>query len=171
MQRLSDLELQESITEKMLRSGVFKLEKFNILENGKLEAKPYEVVEIKNAFVNAGGALVLNLIIGAGGTVFSAANANIGVGDSSSSTTSGMTDLQAGSNKLRKGMDATYPSLSGQTMSWKATFGSSEANFAWNEAAIFNASSAGTMLCRATGSFGTKSSGTSWQFTYSCTVP
>jgi hypothetical protein len=82
-----------------------------------------------------------------------------------------MTDLQAATNKLRKGMDATFPSRSSQVMTWKATFASSEANFAWNEAALFNAASNGTMLCRIAQSMGTKVAGSSWTLSYTITIP
>ena len=146
--------------------GIFRIEKF---VDG--ESVPYEVLEYKNAYVNAGGALLLDKLIGAAGTVFDNTNAYIGVGDSSTATTAGMTDLQASTNKLRKAMDATFPSRSGQVMTWKSTFGSAEANFAWNEIGIFNASSSGTMLCRTAQTMGTKASGTTWVATYTITVP
>lgn len=123
-----------------------------------------------NLLVNAGIALLEDLLIGAGGTVFSNANAYLGVGDSSTAAAAGQTDLQAASNKLRKAMDATYPSRSGQTLTFRATFGSSDANFAWEEWAIFNASSSGTMLNRKVASMGTKASGATWVFTVTVTI-
>lgn len=146
--------------------GIFRVEKFR-----EGESEPFEVLEFVNAYTNAGGAALLDLLIGAGGTAFNNANAYIGVGDSSTATTAGMTDLQAASNKLRVAMDATYPSRSGQVMTWKATFGSAQANFAWNEIGLFNASSAGTMLARTAQTLGTKASGTVWTATYTITVP
>jgi hypothetical protein len=151
--------------------GIFRIEKFNVREDGSLEEQPFEVIEFVNAYVNAGGAALLDLLIGAGGTAFNNANAYIGVGDSSTATTAGMTDLQAATNKLRVGMDATYPSRSGQTVTWRASFGSAQANFVWNEIALFNASSAGTMLARTAQALGTKASGTVWTATYTITVP
>lgn len=146
--------------------GIFRIEKFR-----EGESEPFEVLEFFNAYVNAGGAALLDLLIGAGGTAFNNANAYIGVGDSSAATTAGMTDLQAASNKLRVAMDATFPSRSGQTVTWRSTFGSAQANFAWNEIALFNASSGGTMLCRAAQTLGTKAAGTVWTATYTITVP
>lgn len=123
--------------------------------------RPLEVREIAgNLLVNAGIQVMLDKLIGAAGTVFDNANAKIGVGDSTTAAAAGQTDLQAVTNKLRKGMEAGFPSRAGQTMSWKASFGAAEANFAWQEWAIFNALTAGTMLNRKVESLGTKTTGT-----------
>lgn len=118
------------------------------------------VVFEHNLAVTAGLQLLADLLIGAGGTAFNNANARIGVGDSTTAATVAQTDLQASTNKLRKAMDATFPSRSGTTLSFKSSFGTGEANFAWNEFAVFNAAAAGTMLNRKVESLGVKSSGT-----------
>ena len=131
---------------------------------------PYEIIEGRgNILVNAGIQLMLDLLIGAGGTVFSNANAHVGVGDSTTAAAASQTDLQAATNKLRKAMEATYPSRSGQTLTFRSVFGASDANFDWEEWAIFNASSAGTMLNRKVQNFGTKSGGT-WTLTVTVTI-
>jgi hypothetical protein len=150
----------------------WRLEKFHehedLVRAGR--AEPWEVIEGEgNILVNAGIALMLDKLIGAAGDVFSNANAHIGVGDSSTAASATQTDLQAATNKLRKAMEATYPSRSGQTMTWRSVFGAADANFAWAEWAIFNASSSGTMLNRKVESLGTKSGG-SWQLTVSITI-
>lgn len=80
------------------------------------------------------------------------------------------TDLQASTNKFRKAMDATYPQVSGQTLTARSTFGASEANFAINEGGIFNASSGGTMLNRRVQYLGTKVSPATLQLTATITV-
>ena len=123
---------------------------------------PTEVREIPgNALVNNGAQLMLDALIGTAITAFSNANARIGVGDSSAAVAAGQTDLQAASNKLRKGMEAGFPARTNQTMAWKSSFGSSEANFAWNEWGVFNAASGATsMLNRKVESLGTKATGT-----------
>ncbi len=137
---------------------------------GEPVGDPYEVIEVEgNILVNAGIQLLLDLLIGAGGTVYSNANAHIGVGDSSTAASASHTDLQAATNKLRKAMESTYPSRVSQTMTFRSSFGSSDANFAWNEWAIFNASSSGTMLNRKVASFGTKTTGT-WVITATVTI-
>lgn len=162
---------QVKSNENLFPHGIFRIEKFHCDDQGLPTGEAFEVLEFENAYVNSGGALLLDLLIGAGGNAYNNANANIGVGDSSTAVAAGQTDLQAASNKLRKGMDATFPSRSGQVVTWKATFGSSEANFVWAEIALFNANAAGTMLSRIVQAMGTKASGTSWVATYTITVP
>jgi hypothetical protein len=133
--------------------GIFTLELFEARRRRSgsdiIAAKPHEVIEFHNLLTNAGGALVEDLLIGAGGTTFANANAYIGVGDSTTAVSASHTDLQAATNKLRKAMNSTFPSRSSQTLTFKSDFATTDANYAWNEMGVFNASSAGTMLCRA----------------------
>lgn len=107
--------------------------------------------------------------IGGSVTAFNNANSYIGVGDSTTAFAAGQTDLQASTNKLRKAMDATYPSGGSNVITFRSTFGTSDANFAWQEWAIFNASSSGTMLSRKVESLGTKTNTQTWQFTATLT--
>ena len=117
-----------------------------------------------NLLLNEGIQLLLDLLIGAGGTAYNNANSYLGVGDSTTAASAGQTDLQAATNKLRKAMDATYPQVSTNTCVFRSSFGSSDANWAWAEWATFNASSSGTMLNRKVEALGTKSTGT-WTLT------
>lgn len=128
--------------------------------------KPYEVLEFPGNLLTTNGAnALLTAVTGGSITAFNNANSRLGVGDSTTAAAAGQTDLQAATNKLRKGMDATYPSISGNRCDWRATFGDSEANWQWNEWAVFNAASGGTMLNRRVeGSANTKASGT-WTLT------
>lgn len=103
-------------------------------------------------------------------TFFTNANSYIGVGDSSTAFSASQTDLVAATNKLRKAMDSTYPTIASNVLTFRSTFGTSEANFAWEEWAVFNASSSGTMLSRKVESLGTKTSAQSWQITCTLTV-
>ena len=59
--------------------------------------------------------------------------------------------------------DAGYPTRSGNVLTFKSTFGSSEANFVWNEWGVFNAMSGGVMLSRKVESMGEKVSGSVWE--------
>lgn len=119
---------------------------------------------------NAGRDVIAAMIIGESTTDFTNANANIGVGDSITAFAVTQTDLQAATNKLRKAMDATYPTRSGNVLTFRSTFTTAEANFAWQEWAVFNAATAGTMLNRKVESLGTKASTQSWQITVTNTV-
>jgi hypothetical protein len=121
------------------------------------------------AITDAGRNHLVQAGIGAGVTAFSNANAHIGVGDSSTAYSAAHTDLQASTNKLRKAMDATYPSGGSNVLTFRSTFGTSDANFAWNEWGVFNASSSGTMLNRKVESLGTKTNTQTWQFTVTLT--
>ena len=106
---------------------------------------------------------IAKTIIGETVTTFAEANAYLGVGDSTTAFAASQTDLQAASNKLRKAMDTGYPQRTNDALKFKVTFGDSDANFAWQEWGVFNASSGGTMANRKVESKGTKASG-SWVF-------
>ena len=118
---------------------------------------------------DAGRNLMVQATIGAGPTFFNNANTYIGVGDSTTAFATSQTDLQAATNKLRKAMDATYPSGGSNVITFRSTFATTDANYAWQEWGIFNASSAGTMLSRKVESLGTKTSAQTWQFTVTLT--
>lgn len=157
----------------------WKLEKFNWegpVDELPANLPPWEVLEGQGNLLMYGGASILwELLIGAGGTVFSNANAHIGVGDSSTAAAATQTDLQAVTNKLRKAMDATYPiHVDGVTspaasISFKSSFSSSEANYVWAEWAVFNALAAGRMLNRKVEALGTKTGG-AWALTVTLTL-
>lgn len=150
-----------------------KVEKFKNNWDGSVEATPYAVEEIEGNLLLIGGASALwERLIGTSITVFDNTNGYLGVGDSSTAAADTQTDLQASTNKLRKVMDSTYPqhtdstSVSGaKSITFKATFGTSDANWAWNEWGLFNASSAGRMLNRKVESLGTKTSSATWTLT------
>lgn len=130
------------------------------------EVKPYEVINFEgNILVTVGITLLLDLLIGAAGTVLSNGNARLGVGDSSAAESVGQTDLQAASNKLRKGMVGGFPAVASPKVTFQSSFGSSEANFTWAEVGTFNAGSGGTMFNRKVQALGTKSSGATWTLT------
>lgn len=107
--------------------------------------------------------------IAAASTPFNNSNTYIGVGDSTTAFSAAQTDLQAATNKTRVAMDATYPSGATNVITFRSTFGTGSANYAWQEWGVFNASSAGTMLNRKVESLGTKTSAQTWQFTVTLT--
>lgn len=118
---------------------------------------------------DAGRDFMVQSTIAAAATPFNNANARIGVGDSATAFSVSQTDLVAASNKLRKAMDATYPQGSANVITFRATFATGDANWAWNEWATFNAAAAGTMLNRKVESLGTKTGTQTWQFTTTLT--
>lgn len=118
---------------------------------------------------NAGRDLIAGAVIGEAFTAYNNTNAHIGVGDDSTAFSASQTDLQAATNKLRKAMEPGYPSRASNVVTFRSLFTTSQANFAWNEWAVFNSSTAGTMLCRKVESLGTKTSAQSWQITVDIT--
>ena len=125
-----------------------------------------------NCLLNEGIQYLLDVVAGIVGspTLWSAANARVGVGDSSTAAAPAQTDLQALSNKAYAAMDATYPSRSGQTVTWRGTFGDGEGQFDWNEFTVDNGAVSGKTLNRKVESKGTKGAGESWSLSVSITL-
>jgi hypothetical protein len=118
---------------------------------------------VGNVLLNEGIAALQNLLTGAAETAYGNADAFIGVGDDATAAAAAQTGLQAPTNKLYKAMEATYPQISSQTTTWRSVFGSSEANYDWNEFTIANGNSdAADNLNRLVSAQGTKASGQTW---------
>lgn len=100
---------------------------------------PAETVEVPdNLVTTAGLQRITNLIIGAGGQALTQTATRIGVGNSSTAAAVGQTDLVAAAgatNRQFKILDVAPTAVNGQ-MTFKATFQTGEANFAWNEWAL-----------------------------------
>jgi hypothetical protein len=126
---------------------------------------------VGNILVTAGINAMLTALTGGGITAFSNANARIGVGDSATAAAIGDTDLNAATNKLRKAMDATYPTVATNVATFQSTFTTAEANWVWNEWGVFNAGpTGGTMLNHAVANYGTKTSALAWTFRATVTI-
>ena len=121
------------------------------------------------ALTTAGRNFIAQAIINDTPTFFDNANAHIGVGDSTTDFSAAQTDLQAATNKLRKGMEVGYPTRSDNVLTFKASFGDAEANWVWNEWGVFNADTYGVMINRKVESLGTKAGGT-WNLTVTNTL-
>lgn len=148
------------------------------------DAQPFDVVEFAGNLLMYGGASCLwQTLIGNGSatgsqtlTYFNNGNAYLGVGDNTTAAAATQTDLVAATNKLRKAMDATYPThtdattVGAATITFRSTFGTSDANYAWEEVATFNGASGGRMLNRKVQSLGTKTSAATWVLTETITL-
>jgi hypothetical protein len=125
--------------------------------------KPYEVIDMQdNCLLNGGINEMWDLITGVvsgASHIYDNAAAQIGVGDSTVSAAATQTDLQAATNKTYKGMEAGYPTSTSQKATFKASFGSNDANYAWQEWVVKQSTST-ICLNRKVESLGTKSSGT-----------
>jgi len=92
-----------------------------------------------NLLLNEGINELWSLVCGTGGVKFDSTNAYIGAGDSDTAASASQTGLQAASNKLYKAMDGGYPTYgTSQKATWRSTFSTSEANWAWKEITVAN---------------------------------
>jgi hypothetical protein len=120
------------------------------------------------ALTTAGAQFIAKAITGLNSpTLYSASNYYLGVGDSATAFAIGQTDLQAATNKLR--VLVTSVNESGGVITAIASYGTSQANFAWEEWGSFNASSGGTCYQRKVDSLGTKTSAQVWTLTATLT--
>ena len=103
------------------------------------------------------------------GAAFANATAHIGVGNGTTAFAATQTDL-TGASKTRKAMDATYPTVSGGTMTFRSTFATGDANFAWEEWGVFSAATGGTMMNRVVQANGTKANTETKQVTVTITL-
>lgn len=161
-----------SLREKIEENSIWRIRKFKNDRDFK-ENKPYEVRTFRgNLLLNEGINELWTILCSAGGTKWDNANAYLGVGDSNAAENASQTGLQAATNKLYKAMDATYPTYgSNQKATWKATFGSDDANFAWNEFTVSNSNSdTGKNLNRKVSAQGTKQSGQTWELSLQITL-
>ena len=146
---------------------------------------PYEDVEwTENGLTIGGASIQWQTLIGNGTataaqplTFYNNGNARLAVGDSSTAFTDTQTNVQAAINKLANAMDATYPlhtdstgTAGSKSISFRSTFATTDANFAWNEWALINGALGGAntrMLNRAAGAglLGTKTSAATWVLT------
>ena len=137
-----------------------------------LPVKPKKVIKKEgNIFLNEGINFIWNAVTGQTGlTYFNSANSYIGVGDGTAAASADQTGLQ-GTNKYYKLVDSGYPTISGTTVIFRATFGGTEANFAWNEWTVANGSSDTAInLNRKVESLGTKPSGATWVLEVQLTI-
>ncbi len=141
----------------------WRLEKWAETSRKLAGFEPDEVLcDSQNIILDTGANEMLKLITGTGGTAFSAANAYIYVGTSSTAENASQGGILAtGNNRAYAGMDVGYPVVNGRQMIYRASFGDSSANFAWNEASIVNGTGANAVaMNRKVSNMGTKSTGT-----------
>ncbi|WP_054749961.1 hypothetical protein [Ruminiclostridium josui] len=98
------------------------------IEKYNAEMKLYDTEQIEgNLLLNEGISSLLTLLIGGSETPFNNANAYIGVGDGTTEAAPNQTGLM-GENKSFAPMDATFPQVSGNTVTFRATFGPTSGN-------------------------------------------
>lgn len=143
--------------------------------------KPVTVEVDGNLLVTAGLTRLTSVLTGGGGQAATNKATRLGVGDGSGTAAVGDTDLSASAGATHRYfqvMDATYPSTSAGVITFKATYDSSTANFAWSEwgidigtPTVSGGTTVGACLLnhKTSAGLGTKSGGT-WVLTSTITV-
>jgi hypothetical protein len=152
----------------------WKVEKF-LSEEAFSQGLPDEVIEYDgNVGLNEGIGEALDLMCGLGTpTAFDNTHAYLGVGSDANTASASQTGLLASTEKAYIGMESAYPARTDQAVSWRSVFGSSDANFAWNEFTVANGNSNSAKNLNRyvpTVSPGTKGSGSTWTLTLTITM-
>lgn len=136
-------------------------------EDGKAQRanRPFDTIFVPGNLALTEGKLEVAYLMSGNGspTAFDNANAYLGVGDTATAADAAQTGLLASSNKFYQPMDATFPSISGTTITWQATFADGDAQYDWRELTIANGGDNSAInLNRKVASLGTKSAGMVW---------
>lgn len=137
-----------------------------------------------NQLVELGRNRIANLIIGSGAAAFTSAQSIVGVGDSTTAFADSQAALVAnGSNAHYRGTSSAPAQSNYGKITCAALFGSSDANFAWQEwcwaigtgtitpgNTLASVATSPVMLNRKVASLGTKGSGASWTLTTEVTI-
>jgi hypothetical protein len=152
----------------------WKIEKWMTDEDLAAGMSPYDSCTIDGNILTVSGVQEMwRLITGIGGTTFGSGNAKLYVGSGTTAASSSDTDLVAGSasaGKTAVAQDTGFPTIAGNTVTYRSTFGSTSGNHDWQEVGVINGalpiSSSVILLNRKLSSLGTKTTG-SWQLSLS----
>lgn len=123
-----------------------------------------------NALVNEGINEMWTVLCSASGAEWSNANANLIVGTGSGAADPSDTEVTFTSG-VKKTMEATFPTYgTSQKATWKSSYGSGDANQAWNEFGVLNAASSGKLMNRKVSAQGTKTAGQTWELSLEITL-
>jgi hypothetical protein len=157
--RIAKFKDENGVIEDMLRKGAAVEDVIRKYPEAFIGIEEFE----GNIALNEGLGELIDIICGLGTpTKWDSTNARLGVGDSNTAESATQTGLQ-GTNKTFKAMDTGYPTRSNQTAEWRATFGSTDANYHWYEYTVVNAADdTGKNLNRKVADKGTKAYGETW---------
>lgn len=150
------------IQEKAGYKSVWVIRKYQNYNEYAKGNDPYEISTFEdNMLLNEGITRLMNLLTGGGGTNYGNATAWLGVGTSSGSVSAVQTGL-SGTAAYRP-MEATYPQIANQTVTWRSIFDGANGNFQWDEFTVANGSgNSAENLNRRVSDQGIKASGTTW---------
>jgi hypothetical protein len=162
------LQTGNELTETGVWKVQWKVDKWMTDEDLQKGLNPYDSVVINSNILTVSGVQEMwRLITGIGGTTYSSGNARLYVGSGLTAASSADTDLAASSGfKTAVAQDTGFPTIAGNTITYRSTFGSTSGNHDWNEVGLLNGappvSSSVILLNRKISSLGTKTTG-SWQ--------
>lgn len=130
------------------------------------------------ALVNDGRNFIAAILIANPTNLFDVTKATIGVGNSATVYSATQSNLVAvGTANTEYNVVDIAPTVATNVLTFVATFGTAEANFAWQEWGVFNTTGSPTtngttliMLNRKAESLGTKTTAQSWEITATLTV-
>lgn len=125
-----------------------------------------ETREVDNLVVNAGLAFIASRMTAASAAVMS----HMALGSSSTAAAAGQTDVQSILGSRKALSSTTIVGANSNQVQYVAAFNAGEATGAVVEAGIFNAASAGTMLCRTTFAVVNKDAGDTMTVTWTVTI-
>jgi hypothetical protein len=144
--------------------------------------KPETTVVGSNLLTTAGLTRLTSLLTGGGGQALTNTACRLGLGNGAGSAVVGDTDLGAtagSTNRWFQIMDATYPTVAAGVITFRATFGTADGNFAWNEwgidvgaPTVTSGNTVAALLFNHKTSIaqGTKASGQTWVATATITI-
>lgn len=122
--------------------------------------------KVDNLVVNAGLAFIASRMASSSAAVMS----HMALGSSSTAAAAGQTDVQSILGSRKALSSTTIVGANSNQVQYVAAFSAGEATGAITEAGIFNAASAGTMLCRTTFAVVNKDAGDTMTVTWTITL-
>lgn len=122
--------------------------------------------EVDNLVVNTGLAFIASRMVGTSAAVMS----HMALGSSSTAAAAGQTDVQSILGSRKALSSTTIVGANSNQVQYVAAFTAGEATGAVVEAGIFNAASAGTMLCRTTFAVVNKDANDTMTVTWTVTI-
>ena len=148
---------KRKIVEAMIESVVWKIDKFDSKTGKKIGHEEF----LGNCLANEGIEEWFKLIATTGAVQYDNTNAFliVGTGSGAATASDNQGTFTAGVTKL---MEATYPQVAAAAShkcTWKASYGSGDANQVWGEFGLLNHATTGKLANRKVSAQGTKTSG------------
>jgi hypothetical protein len=143
---------------------------------------PYDVSHVDgNLLVTAGIGRLITLANAGTGNLISSTTARVGAGDGAGTAAIGDTDLSASAGSTHRWFQTCTVTTPSNVLTFAATFGTADGNFAWNEfgidigtATVTSGNTANAVLLNHKTSIaraeGTKASGQTWSATATVTI-